>query len=93
MARAVGTGALLGAGALAVIAAILSFLKKNKGAGVCAILAAAAGAAGIAYGTSAGMEFSNIAGSTVGSLPWVAAGVLAAVAAVHAIAHFASKEA
>ena len=91
--RAIGTAAGLGAGALAVLAAILSFLKKNKGAGVCAILAAAAGAAGIAYGTSAGMEFSNIAGSTVGSLPWVAAGVLAAVAAVHAIAHFASKEA
>ena len=91
--RAVGTAAGLGAGALAVLAAILSFLKKNKGAGVCAILAAAAGAAGIAYGTSAGMEFSNIAGSTVGAMPWVAAGVLAAVAAVHAVTHFASKEA
>ncbi len=91
--RAVGTAAGLGAAALAVLAGLLSLLKKNKGAGVSAILSAVAGGAGIAYGTSNGMEFSNIAGSTVGSLPWIAFGVLAAVAAVHAIAHFASKEA
>ena len=94
MARAVGTGALLGAGVLAVLAAILSFLKKNKGAGVLAILAAAAGAFGAFYGTQAGTYFSNIAGSTVGSTGWVAAGILGAVALVHAIAHFtAGKEA
>ena len=91
--RAIGTAAGLGAGALAVLAAILSFLKKNKGSGVCALLSAAAGGAGIAAGTSAGMEFSSIAGSAVGATPWIAFGILAAVAAVHAIAHFASKEA
>ena len=91
--RAIGTAAGLGAAALAVLAAILSFLKKNKGAGVLAILSAAAGGAGIAAGTSAGMEFSSIAGSAVGATPWVAFGILAGVAAVHAIAHFASKEA
>ena len=91
--RAIGTAAGLGAGALAVLAAILSFLKKNKGAGISAILSAAAGGAGIAAGTSAGMEFSHIAGSAVTSTPWIAFGVLAAVALVHAIAHFASKEA
>ena len=91
--RAIGTAAGLGAGALAVLAAILSFLKKNKGSGVCALLSAAAGGAGIAAGTSAGMEFSSIAGSAVGATPWIAFGILAGVAAVHAIAHFASKEA
>ena len=91
--RAVGTAAGLGAGALAVLAAILSFLKKNKGAGISAILSAVAGGASVAAGTSAGMEFSNIAGSTVGAVPWIAFGVLAGVALVHAIAHFASKEA
>lgn len=91
--RAIGTAAGLGAAALAVLAAILSFLKKNKGAGVLAILSAAAGGAGIAAGTSAGMEFSSIAGSAVGATPWIAFGILAAVVAVHAIAHFASKEA
>ncbi len=91
--RAIGTAAGLGAGALAVLAAILSFLKKNKGSGVCALLSAAAGGAGIAAGTSAGTEFSSIAGSAVGATPWIAFGILAAVAAVHAIAHFASKEA
>ena len=92
MARAVGTGALLGAGAIAVLAAILSFLKKNKGAGVFAILAAAAGAFGAAYGTNAGTYFSDIAGSTAGSAAWVAAGILGAVALVHAIVHFTAKK-
>ena len=91
-ARAVGTGALLGAGALAVLAAILSFLKKNKGAGVAALLAAAAGAFGAAYGTNAGTYFSDIAGSTAGSAAWVAAGILGAVALVHAIVHFTAKK-
>ena len=93
MARAVGTGALLGAGAFAVLAAILSFLKKNKGAGVCAILAAAAGAFGAFYGTNAGTYFSDIAGSTAGNAAWVAAGILGAVALVHAIVHFAAGKA
>lgn len=91
MKRAIGTGLGLAAGALAVLAGLLSLLKKNKGAGVCAALTAIAGGAGIATGTSAGLEFSSIAGSAVGATPWIAFGVLAAVAAVHAIAHFAAK--
>lgn len=90
--RAVGTGVGLGAAALAVLAGILSLLKKNKGAGIAAILTAAAGAAGIAVGTGSGMEFSHIAGSNMGSMPWVAAGILAGVAAVHAIVHFMQKK-
>ena len=90
-ARAVGTAGLLGAGVLAVLAAILSFLKKNKGAGICAILAAVAGAFGAFYGTQAGTYFSSIAGSTVGATGWIAAGLLGAVALVHAIAHFTAK--
>ncbi|MBR3126181.1 MAG: hypothetical protein IKF42_12285 [Mogibacterium sp.] len=92
MARAVGTGALLGAGVLAVLAAIMSFLKKNKGAGILAILAAAAGAFGAFYGTQSGTYFSSIAGSTVGATGWVAAGILGAVALVHAITHFTAKK-
>ena len=91
MDRAVGTGALIGAGALAVLAAILSFLKKNIGAGVFAILAAAAGAFGAFYGTNAGTYFSNIAGSTAGNVAWIGAGILGAVALVHAIVHFTAK--
>lgn len=89
--RAVGTAAGLGAAVLAVLAAILSFAKKYKGAAVSAILAAAAGCAGALVGNNAGDEFSNIAGSTVGATPWIAAGVLAAVALVFAIAHFTAK--
>ena len=91
--RAIGTALGLAAGALAVLAGILSLLKKNKGAGVCAILTAIAGGAGVAAGTSAGMEFSSIAGSAVGATPWIAFGVLAGVAVVHAIAHLSSKTA
>ena len=90
--RAVGTAAGLGAGALAILAGILSFFKKNKGAGITALLSAAAGAAAIGIGTSSGMEFSHIAGSTVSSMPWVACGVLAAVAAIHALVHFAGNK-
>ena len=92
MARAVGTAGLLAAGVLAVIAAILSFLKKNKGAGVFAILAAAAGAFGAFYGSQAGTYFSSIAGSTVGATGWIAAGILGGVALVHAIVHFAAPK-
>ena len=91
-ARAVGTAAGLGAGVLAVLAAILGLLKKNKGAGILAILSAAAGAVGCAYGASAGYEFSEMAGATGGNTAWIAFGVLAAVAAVDAIAHFAAKK-
>ena len=90
--RAVGTAAGLGAGVLAILAGILSFFKKNKGAGITALLSAAAGAAAIGIGTSSGMEFSHIAGSTVSSMPWVACGVLAAVAAIHALVHFAGNK-
>ena len=92
MSRAIATGLLIGAGVLAVLAALLSFLKKNKGAGVFAILAAAAGCVGAFMGNAAGMQFSSIAGSTMGATPWVAAGILAAVAAVHAIVHFTAKK-
>ncbi len=93
MGRAVGTGLLIGAGVLAVLAALLSFLKKNKGAGVFAVLAALAGCIGAVMGNNAGTQFSSIAGSAVGATPWIAAGILAAVAAVHAIVHFAAKKA
>ena len=92
MGRAIGTGALLGAGVLAVLAAILSFLKKNKASGVFAILAAAAGAFGAFFGANAGTYFSSIAGSTVGATGWIAAGILGAVALVHAIAHFVAPK-
>ena len=90
--RAVGTAGLLGAGVLGVLAAILSFLKKNKGAGISALVAAAAGAFGAAYGSGAGTYFSDIAGSNVGSMAWIAAGVVGGVALIHAIVHLASPK-
>ena len=90
--RAVGTGLGLGAGALALLAGFLSFIKKNKAAGISALASAVAGAVAIGVGMKAGMEFSNIAGSHVASLPQVAVGILAAVATVHAIVHFTAKK-
>lgn len=92
MTRAIGTGGLLAAGVLAVLAAILSFMKKNKGAGVLAILSAVAGAFGAYEATQTGTYFSSIAGSTVGQTGMIAAGILAAVALVHSIAHFTAKK-
>lgn len=92
MTRAVGTGALLAAGVLAVLAAILSFVKKNKGAGVLAVLSAAAGAFGAVEASQAGSYFSNIAGSTAGQSGMIAAGILGCVALVHAIVHFTAKK-
>ena len=92
MARAIGTAGCLAAGILAVLAALLSLLKKYKGAGVFAILSAVAGAVGVAEGMSAGDYFSSIAGSTVGATPFVAAGILAVVAAVFAVMNFTAKK-
>ena len=92
MTRAIATGGLLAAGVLAVLAAILSFTKKNKGAGVFAILSAVAGAFGAYEATQAGSYFSSIAGSTVGQSGMIAAGILGCVALVHAIVHFTAKK-
>ena len=39
------------------------------------------------------MEFSHIAGSTIETMPWVAAGILAVVAAAHAVVHFTGSNA
>lgn len=90
--RILGSGIGLGAAAIAVLAAALSLLKKYKGAAISAIGTAAAGIAGIVAGNNAGMEMSSIAGSTIGATPMIAAGILAAVAAVFSIVHFTAKK-
>ncbi len=90
--RILGSGLGLGAAAIAVLAAVLSLLKKYKGAAVSAVGTAAAGIAGIIAGNNAGMEMSSIAGSTIGATPMIAAGILAAVAAVFSVVHFTAKK-
>ncbi len=90
--RGAGTAAGIAAGVLALLAALLSFLKKNKGAAISGCIAAIAAAGGAAVGTSAGTEFSAQAGSTVGMLPWAAAGILAGIAVVFAIVHFSNPK-
>ena len=90
--RGIGTAAGLGGALLAIIAAILCFAKKYKGAGVFAALTAVCGAAGIAVAKSAGTEFSELAGSNLSAVPYIAFGVLAGVAVLSAIADFTAKK-
>ena len=90
--RILGSGLELGAAAIAVLAAVLSLLKKFKGAAVSAVAAAAMGVSGIIAANNAGMEMSTIAGSNMGATPVLAAGILAALAAVFSVVHFTAKK-
>lgn len=90
--RAYGNGAIIGAGVFAIIAAILAFLKKRKGAGACAIISAIAAGVGIYMINSAGTEMSAIAGSTIAGFGTIYGGVIiAALAVIAAIAYFSAK--
>ena len=91
--RATGFGFGIGGGVLAVLAAVLAFLKKNKVAGVLGILGAAAAGVGMFIANSAGLEFSAIAGSALGATPMVALGALAVVALIASIAFFKAPKA
>ena len=90
--RIIGSALELGAAAIAVLAALLSLLKKFKGAAAAAVAAAAVGVSGIITANNAGMEMSTIAGSNIGATPVLAAGILAAVAAVFSVVHFTAKK-
>ena len=90
--RIIGSALGLGAAAIAALAAALSLLKKFKGAAVSAVAAAAAGVGGMITANNAGMEMSTIAGSNLGATPMIAAGILAAVAAVFSVVHFTAKK-
>ncbi len=84
--RIYGIVAVAIASILALIAAVLGFTKKYKGAIPCAALAAVAGGVATFLTGKAGTVFSVIAGSTLGSLAMVAGIALAVVAIVHAVA-------
>ena len=90
--KGIGTAAALFASIFAVVAAILSLRKKNNAAGVLAILAAVSGVFGAYYGHAAGSAFTEMAGISATGLTWVAAAVLAVVALLHSIVHFAVKK-
>lgn len=92
--RAVGFGIGIFAGLIAIVAAILGFKKKYKGAAVLGLLAAVAAGVGAMVAKKAGLEFSAIAGSALGIVPMASLAILAGIAVVHAIAYFtAPKEA
>lgn len=91
--RLIGHGLGILAGLMALIAAILGFVKKNKGAGVLGLLTAAAAVAGIIVVKQAGTELSVVAGSAVGVLPLAALIALTVVGAIAGIAFIASKKA
>lgn len=77
--------------ALALLAAVLSFLLSNRGAAVIASISAVAAAGSAVVGSSAGTLFSELAGSTIGNKPWIAAAAIAGVAMAFAAMHFAAK--
>lgn len=82
--RAAATAAGIGACVIALISAIFALLKKRRSAGILAILSAAAGGVSTAMGLTTGTEFSAIAGSTAGIMPYVAFAAVAAAAIIHA---------
>ena len=90
--RILGSGLGLGAAVIALLAALLSLMKKYKGAAALAVATAAVGIGGMIAGNNAGMEMSSIAGSNMGATPMVAAGILAVVAALFSIVHFTAKK-
>ncbi|MBR2707359.1 MAG: hypothetical protein IKE74_09045 [Mogibacterium sp.] len=89
--RAVGSAASIVAAVLGLLAALLSLFRSNRGGAMLACIAAVTAAGGTAMGMSADTVFSDLAGSTVGNLPWIAAMVLTGVAMVFAIVHFSAK--
>ena len=91
MGRAIGTVMAAIAAALALLAALLSLFRSNRGGAMLACISAVVAVAGIAMGKTADTVFSELAGSTVGELPWTAAMVLAGTAIVFAIVHFTAK--
>ncbi len=90
--RGIGTACGLAAALFALIAAILCFAKKHKGAGVFAVLTGLCGVAGIAVAKSAGTEFSGLAGSPLSPVPYIAFAILAVVALAAAFANFGAKK-
>lgn len=76
---------------LALLAALLSLFRSNRGAAIIACISAvmAAGAAALGSGTSS--VYSELAGSHVGNAPWMAAAIIAGVAMVFSVTHFAAK--
>lgn len=79
------------AAALALLAGLLSLLRSNRGGAVISCFGAIAGAAAAVYGNEAGMVFSELAGSDIGTLPWIAAATIAGVSLAFAAMHFAAK--
>lgn len=90
--RGIGTACGLAAALFALIAAILCFAKKHKGAGVFAVLTGLCGIAGIVVAKSAGTEFSGLAGSPLSPVPYIAFAILAVVALAAAIVNFGAKK-
>ena len=91
--RAIGQGVGLFGAVLALVAGIVGLSKKNKTAGILALLAAVSAIAGIVVFNGAGFEMSEIAGSTLTGMSAIYAMVVVAVAGVlGGIAHLSIKK-
>ena len=76
---------------LALLAALLSLFRSNRGAAIIACISAVTAAGAAVFGTSADTVYSEIAGSQIGDTPWTAAAIIAGVALVFSVTHFAAK--
>ena len=76
---------------LALLAALLSLFRSNRGAAIIACISAVMAAGAAVVGSETSDVYSRLAGSQVGNAPWMAAAIIAGVAMVFSVTHFAAK--
>ena len=76
---------------LALLAALLSLFRSNRGAAIIACISAVMAAGAAVLGSETSSVYSELAGSHVGNAPWMAATIIAGVAMVFSVTHFAAK--
>ena len=76
---------------LALLAALLSLFRSNRGAAIIACISAVMAAGAAVLGSETSSVYSELAGSHVGNAPWMAAAIIAGVAMVFSVTHFAAK--
>ena len=76
---------------LALLAALLSIFRSNRGAAIIACIAAVMAAGAAVIGSETSSVYSELAGSHIGNAPWMAAAIIAGVAMVFSVTHFSAK--
>lgn len=76
---------------LALLAALLSLFRSNRGAAIIACISAVMAAGAAVIGSETSSVYSELAGSHIGNAPWMAAAIIAGVAMVFSVTHFSAK--